>query len=101
MAIGAFLIFQGLIVYYIIYKFKWTYSETLLKLHTLIAVVLISVQKILDKTDQKADDCDDCFVLFYFCVVLLIAFRFSHVFLVTLIITGLYAFYVDRVAKSN
>lgn len=98
-AIAVFLLLQGMLVYYVIYKFHWKHSETLLKLHTIIAVVLISVQKILDRTGEKAD-CYDCFMMFYFCVVLLIAFRFTHVFAVVILILALYAFYVDRVVKS-
>jgi hypothetical protein len=43
-AISVFLSLQGMLVYYLIYKSQWKHSETLLKLHTIIAVVLISVQ---------------------------------------------------------
>lgn len=34
---------QGLLVYYVVHKLKWTYSEALLKLQTVLAVVLMTV----------------------------------------------------------
>ena len=103
MIISCVLIVESLIVYYIISRLQWTYSETLLKLHTIVAIVIITTQKILDRTNQDAthiDNCNDCFILVYFSIVLTITFRFTHVISVMLIVLALYAFYADSVAKS-
>ena len=103
MIISSWLVVQGLIVYYIIQRLQWAYSETLLKLHTIVAIVIITTQKILDRTNKDEghlDNCNDCFILVYFSIVLTITFRFTHVISVMLIVLALYAFYADSVAKS-
>lgn len=90
---------QGMLVYYVVQKVKWSYSEALLKLQTVIAVVLMTVQQVLFK-EKENEDCEDCFLQLYLAIILLVSFRFTHVYVIFLLNMALYGFYVHQVAKS-
>jgi len=45
--------------------------------------------------------CEDCFIMLYLAICLLIAFRFTHVFPVFVVALAVYGAYVRRVSQTN
>lgn len=84
-------------MYYIVHKFDWVHSEALLKLNALVAVILIVVDQMIDG-HNKLMDCENCFIMLYLAVCLLMAFRFTHVFPIFVMTIAVYGVYVHRVA---
>jgi hypothetical protein len=89
---------QSLIVHYIVHKFQWTHSTTLLKVQALVTAVLLNIEQIVFQF-QRQSELNECFIILYFTICLLVSFRFTHVYSIIFVIMLMFGFYVDRVIK--
>lgn len=87
-------------MYYIVEKCHWAHSETLLKINALITVILIAVDQMIDGRN-KLMDAENCFILLYLAVCLLMAFRFTHIFPIFVMTVAVYGVYVHRVTHTT